>query len=175
MHAFSNAGSWPLSEFWCVFYQTCDVLACSVSILHLMFISIGRYRGIRSPLQQMSVRQHHTLFKVILTWGLGSLLATPVPILAIINIDNLMSDNDSCEMNNQFFLVIGSLLSFYIPMIIMVTTYILTIHHLKRKRLEGLAGKRHMGISSLVANTLHVSTFPGAYPAQIASTTTIQK
>ena len=25
----------------CVFYQTCDVLACSVSILHLMFISIG--------------------------------------------------------------------------------------------------------------------------------------
>ena len=36
------AGSWPLTNFWCVFYQTCDVLACSVSILHLMFISIGR-------------------------------------------------------------------------------------------------------------------------------------
>ena len=34
-------GSWPMSHFWCVFYQTCDVLACSVSILHLMFISIG--------------------------------------------------------------------------------------------------------------------------------------
>ena len=35
------AGCWPLSQGWCVFYQTCDVLACSVSILHLMFISIG--------------------------------------------------------------------------------------------------------------------------------------
>merc|ERR1719268_766205 len=45
-------GAWPLSESWCVFYQTCDVLACSASILHLMFISIGRYRGIRRPLQQ---------------------------------------------------------------------------------------------------------------------------
>ena len=37
------AGCWPLSQGWCVFYQTCDVLACSVSILHLMFISIGGY------------------------------------------------------------------------------------------------------------------------------------
>ena len=34
-------GCWPLSQGWCVFYQTCDVLACSVSILHLMFISVG--------------------------------------------------------------------------------------------------------------------------------------
>ena len=28
----------------CHHYQTCDVLACSASILHLMFISVGRYR-----------------------------------------------------------------------------------------------------------------------------------
>jgi len=48
-------GSWPLSELWCIFYQTCDVLACSVSILHLMFISIGRYRGISKPLAQRQV------------------------------------------------------------------------------------------------------------------------
>ena len=25
-------------------HQTCDMLACSASILHLMFISVGRYR-----------------------------------------------------------------------------------------------------------------------------------
>ena len=50
-------GTWPLSEVWCVFYQTCDVLACSVSILHLMFISIGRYRGISKPLVQRQVNQ----------------------------------------------------------------------------------------------------------------------
>ena len=29
-----------MSEVWCVFYQTCDVLACSVSILHLMLLEI---------------------------------------------------------------------------------------------------------------------------------------
>ena len=46
-----------MSEVWCVFYQTCDVLACSVSILHLMFISIGRYRGISKPLVQRQVNQ----------------------------------------------------------------------------------------------------------------------
>ena len=40
------SGSWPMSRFWCVFYQTCDVLACSVSILHLMFISIGKTKEV---------------------------------------------------------------------------------------------------------------------------------
>ena len=34
--------AWPLPVAWCVFYLTCDVLACSVSILHLMFISLAR-------------------------------------------------------------------------------------------------------------------------------------
>ena len=85
------SGSWPLSQFWCVFYQTCDVLACSVSILHLMFISIGRYRGIRRPLQQRSESEHSTLFRVVLTWGLGMLLASPIPVLALVNKDNVMT------------------------------------------------------------------------------------
>jgi len=78
-------GSWPLSQFWCIFYQTCDVLACSVSILHLMFISIGRYRGIRRPLQQRSESEYSTLFRVVLTWGLGLLLASPIPVLFLVN------------------------------------------------------------------------------------------
>ena len=86
------AGSWPLSQFWCIFYQTCDVLACSVSILHLMFISIGRYRGIRRPLQQRSESEHSTLFKVVLTWGLGMLLASPISVLALVNMEKVMPE-----------------------------------------------------------------------------------
>ena len=144
-------------------YQTCDVLACSVSILHLMFISIGRYCGIRRPLQQRSESEHSTLFRVVLTWGLGMLLASPIPVLALVNMENIMPSENVCEMTNDYFLVIGSLFSFYIPMVIMVTTYVLTVHHLKKKKLGMLAGKRHVGISNLVANTL--TTFPGALAA----------
>ena len=99
------AGCWPLSQGWCVFYQTCDVLACSVSILHLMFISIGRYRGIRRPLRQRTQGEHSILYKVVLTWGLGLLLASPIPVLAILDIRNIMPTREVCEMNNQHFLV----------------------------------------------------------------------
>ena len=113
----------------------------------------------------MSDSEQLTLFKVSLTWGLGMLLASPIPVLAIMDIKNVLSDTNNCEMSNQYFLVIGSLLSFYIPMTIMVTTYILTIHHLKKRRLQGLAGNRHVGISRLVENTL--SGLPGGLTPQI--------
>ena len=121
-----------------------------------MFISIGRYRGIKKPLHQRSESEHSTLFRVILTWGLGMLLASPIPVLALVNTDNVMPAENVCEMNNDYFLVIGSLLSFYIPMVIMVTTYVLTVHQLKKKK---LVGKRHVGKSNLVVNTPY--RFPG--------------
>ena len=166
-------GSWPLSQWWCVFYQTCDVLACSVSILHLMFISIGRYRGIRRPLQQRSESEHSTLFRVVLSWGLGMLLASPIPVLALVNMENIMPVDTLCEMNNDYFLVIGSLFSFYIPMVTMVTTYVLTVHHLKKKRVGILAGTRHVGIAHLVVNTLYATAYPTI--RQISGTTTNQR
>ena len=140
-----------------------------------MFISIGRYRGIRRPLQQRSESEHSTLFKVVLTWGLGMLLASPIPVLALVNMDNVMPEEHVCEMNNKYFLVIGSLLSFYIPMVIMVTTYVLTVHHLKKKQHGSLAGKRHVGISNLLANTINATAYPGAYMGQIAGTSTTQR
>uniref|UniRef100_T1GQT8 G-protein coupled receptors family 1 profile domain-containing protein n=1 Tax=Megaselia scalaris TaxID=36166 RepID=T1GQT8_MEGSC len=44
-------GSWPLGHIMCNVYTTCDVLACSASILHMLFISIGRYLGIKNPIE----------------------------------------------------------------------------------------------------------------------------
>ena len=46
-------------------------------------------------------------------------------------------------MNNQHFLIFGSLLAFYIPMVIMILTYVLTVHHLKKQKLTTLNGARH--------------------------------
>ena len=103
----------------------------------------GRYRGIRRPLRQRTQGEHSILYKVILTWGLGGLLASPIPVLALLDIRNIMPTDEVCEMNNQHFLIFGSLLAFYIPMVIMVTTYVLTVHHLKKQKLSTLTGARH--------------------------------
>merc|ERR550532_2106163 len=72
------------------------------------------------------------------------LLASPIPVLALMDMGNIMPNTVTCEMNNETFLIFGSLLSFYIPMVIMVTTYALTIHHLSTTRLCGTAGSRHV-------------------------------
>ena len=138
-----------------------------------MFISVGRYRGIRRPLRQRAESESSVLYRVVLTWGLGMLLASPIPVLALVNTDNVMPAENVCEMNNDYFLVIGSLLSFYIPMVIMVTTYVLTVHHLKKKTLGSLAGMRHVGIANLVANTLNATAYP--HIGQIAGTTATQR
>ena len=54
-------GSWSMSTFWCIFYQTCDVLACSVSILHLMFICAQQARPGGGAYPRHSSSEHWTV------------------------------------------------------------------------------------------------------------------
>ena len=67
----------------------------------------GRYRGIRRPLHQRTQGENTVLYKVVLTWGLGLFLASPIPVLALLNIKNVMPGPDVCEMNNEHFLIFG--------------------------------------------------------------------
>jgi len=57
----------------------------------------GRYRGIRRPLRQRTRGEHSILYKVVLTWGLGLLLASPIPVLAILDIRNIMPTQEVCR------------------------------------------------------------------------------
>ncbi|XP_050538095.1 alpha-2 adrenergic receptor-like [Daktulosphaira vitifoliae] len=66
-------GEWPLGMAWCNVYVTCDVLACSSSIMHMCCISLGRYLGIRHPLR---TRHHYSTtklvsFKIAIVWFLS--------------------------------------------------------------------------------------------------------
>ncbi|RZC41530.1 5-hydroxytryptamine receptor 2C-like, partial [Asbolus verrucosus] len=44
-----------------------------------------------------------------------------------------MPKSDSCVINNRAFFVFGSLVTFYVPMVIMVVTYALTVQLLRKK------------------------------------------
>lgn len=76
------SGYWPFSVAWCNVYVTCDVLACSASIMHMCFISLGRYLGIRNPL-----RTRHTstkrvvVFKIAAVWLLAMLVSSSITVL----------------------------------------------------------------------------------------------
>ena len=126
-------------------YQLVENFFSLYKIVFFKFPILGRYRGIRRPLQQRTQGHHSVVYKVALTWGLGLLLASPIPVLSLLDINNIMPQPLECAMTNQHFLIFGSLLAFYLPMVIMVVTYVLTVHHLKNQKLLSgtLTGARH--------------------------------
>lgn len=132
---------------WCNVYVTCDVLACSASILHMCCISLGRYLGIRSPLRARGYggrgggsssfltggsSKRLVAVRVVLVWLLALLISSPISALGLIDPSNIMI-GDQCVINNRGFAFFGSLAAFYIPMIIMVVSYALTVHLLRNK------------------------------------------
>ena len=140
-------GYWPLGVTWCNVYVTCDVLACSASILHMCCISLGRYLGIRSPLKARGYggrgggsssfltggsSKRLVVVRVVLVWLLALLISSPISALGLIDPSNIMIGNQ-CVINNRGFAFFGSLAAFYIPMIIMVVSYALTVHLLRNK------------------------------------------
>lgn len=75
-------GFWPFGITWCNIYVTCDVLACSASILHMCFISLGRYLGIRNPLgSRQSSTKRVTSIKIALVWMLAMLISSSITVL----------------------------------------------------------------------------------------------
>ncbi|XP_067014474.2 5-hydroxytryptamine receptor 2C [Anabrus simplex] len=128
-------GYWPFGFVWCNVYVTCDVLACSASIMHMCFISLGRYLGIRNPLKTRHAYSTKRLvgFKIALVWLLAMLVSSSITVLGLHNAENIMPHSRACVINNRAFFVFGSLVAFYIPMVIMVATYALTVQLLRRK------------------------------------------
>lgn len=119
---------------WCNVYVTCDVLACSASIMHMCFISLGRYLGIRNPLRTRHTSTKRVVgFKIAAVWLLAMLVSSSITVLGIINPSNIMPRPGVCVINNRAFFVFGSLVAFYIPMIVMVATYVLTVQLLRKK------------------------------------------
>ncbi|XP_066591391.1 5-hydroxytryptamine receptor 2B isoform X1 [Prorops nasuta] len=127
-------GYWPFGVAWCNVYVTCDVLACSASIMHMCFISLGRYLGIRNPLKTRHTSTKRLVgFKIAAVWLLAMLVSSSITVLGIINPLNIMPQPGLCVINNRAFFVFGSLIAFYIPMIVMVATYVLTVQLLRKK------------------------------------------
>ncbi|KAG0723991.1 5-hydroxytryptamine receptor 2A [Chionoecetes opilio] len=126
-------GYWPFGLVWCNIYVTCDVLACTSSIMHMCTISLGRYLGIRNPLKTRSSSKKTVGVKVVLVWLLAMLVTSIITVLGIVDATNIMPVDYVCAINNQTFFIFGSLCAFYIPMVIMVISYALTVHLLRKK------------------------------------------
>ncbi|CAF1308464.1 unnamed protein product [Rotaria sordida] len=126
-------GFWILGPILCDLWIFVDVCSCTSSIMHIVVISIDRYLAIKDPLNVRSRQEKRQIcLLIMLIWLIAIFLSSPMIVLGVINPYNIII-NGQCFINNQFFVIYGSVVSFVIPLIIVIIMYALTVHRLKKQ------------------------------------------
>lgn len=128
---YSCLGHFPLPYYACIIFATMDVLCCTSSIWHMSTMSMDRYFTIRFPFRYgRNKTRRIMLLKIIAVWAISTAISSPVFVLGIVNKENVLSDG-ICAANNASFKLYGSVFAFYIPFVIMIITYALTMRSLR--------------------------------------------
>lgn len=165
------AGFWPFGSF-CNIWVAFDIMCSTASILNLCIISVDRYWAISSPFRYERKMTPRVAFVMIsVAWTLSVLISfipvqlnwhkAPVGSYPELNYSSGALFSDNCDSSlNRTYAISSSLISFYIPVAIMIVTYtrIYRIAQKQIRRISALeraaecAKKRHksMGDSSNV-------------------------
>lgn len=146
------AGSWLFGRF-CAVWIAFDIMCSTASILNLCMISVDRYWAIASPFRYERRMTHRVAFAMIgVAWTLSVLISfIPVQLNwheqggegAELEEGGEVgggSDGD-CKANlNRTYAISSSLISFYIPVLIMIATYtrIFRIAQIQIRRISSL-------------------------------------
>uniref|UniRef100_A0A3Q2YXD9 5-hydroxytryptamine receptor 2B n=1 Tax=Hippocampus comes TaxID=109280 RepID=A0A3Q2YXD9_HIPCM len=135
-----NSG-WPLPDFICPIWLFLDVLFSTASIMHLCAISLDRYIAIKKPIQHSQYKSRaKAMVKIALVWLISICIAIPIPIKGLQNYqprNNItFNSNHTCQLKTDTFrefIMFGSMAAFFVPLIIMMVIYLLTVHVLRKK------------------------------------------
>lgn len=126
-------GQWLFGEY-CQIWMSLDIMLCTASNLHLCAISFDRYYHIHDP---MRYRERMTMRKILLAismvWTLSALTAF-LPLffegtqfqqaLILIKHNSTKEDFYRCRfILEPLYAVVSSLVSFYLPCLIMILAY----------------------------------------------------
>uniref|UniRef100_A0A8C8GKQ4 G-protein coupled receptors family 1 profile domain-containing protein n=1 Tax=Oncorhynchus tshawytscha TaxID=74940 RepID=A0A8C8GKQ4_ONCTS len=125
--------AWPLPSALCPIWIYLDVLFSTSSIMHLCAISLDRYVAIRNPIEHSRFNSRtKAMMKIAAVWTISIGVSMPIPVIGLHNKDKVFV-NGSCVLNEERFMLVGSFVAFFIPLVIMVVSYCLTIQVLQRQ------------------------------------------
>nr|KAI8730670.1 alpha-2B adrenergic receptor-like [Biomphalaria glabrata] len=145
-------GRWILSETSCRFFAMMDIVFCTSSIYHVMFMAVDRYLAICRPLFHRLLTIKSGLGMAGLSWGV------PLMLVCLAFTLNLMSAThfslcrvDACQIEiKPLYSIGGSVFTILLPFTVICVLYILVLLEVKRfhKRKPNFLGKeRHNSIS----------------------------
>ncbi|KAM9363906.1 D(1) dopamine receptor-like [Symphorus nematophorus] len=127
------AGFWPFGGF-CKTWLACDIMCSTASILNLCVISVDRYWAISSPFRyERSMNKKVASVMIGVTWTVSVVISfVPVQLnwhraeIGDAPAEDLapQSTDGSCDSSlSRTYAISSSLISFYIPVAIMIVTY----------------------------------------------------
>ncbi|KAM7042260.1 histamine H2 receptor isoform 2-T2 [Acridotheres tristis] len=148
------AREWPFGSILCNIYTSLDVMLCTASILNLFMISLDRYFAVTTPLRYCQVvTPSRVAVALVVIWTV-SLMVSFLPIHLGWNTKNWTAEQNTeptCSTEcmlavNPVYGLVDSLLTFYIPLVIMCITYyrILKIAREQAKRINHTWGNTPM-------------------------------
>ncbi|XP_071793662.1 D(1) dopamine receptor-like [Asterias amurensis] len=128
--SFEILGYWPFGLAFCDIYQAADILSATASILNLCVISLDRFMAITSPFTYYSRMNNRTAAILITTAWVVSFLISVLPVTLNLHEDEELvnigwyTDPEFCVLAmNSTYALISSLISFYIPCVVILFTY----------------------------------------------------
>ena len=129
----SVAGEFPLAPSLCVLWATMDVLMCTASIWHMCTMSMDRYFTLKYPMKYgRNKTKMMVAMKITFVWVVSTAICSPICIMGFVDYDHVYDYELSlCTPNIPNFVIYGSVFAFYVPLCIMVMTYLLTTRILR--------------------------------------------
>ncbi|KAL0175618.1 hypothetical protein M9458_027948, partial [Cirrhinus mrigala] len=139
------AGFWPFGAF-CDIWVAFDIMCSTASILNLCVISVDRYWAISSPFRYERKMTPRVAFVMISgAWTLSVLISfIPVQLKwhkaqPEVNASRRTRLADNCDSSlNRTYAISSSLISFYIPVAIMIVTYT-QIYRIAQKQIRRIS------------------------------------